>query len=632
MKSRFNLAVLLILLWFLVPTAIASSETTVSYYVATNDVFPALTDIDASVTLDCSAVFDSSDGTVFPNNSTNYPITAKPGSGILTVNYKIDRPLLKKSGSPSVPINATWLLGDSPPITVYDDGAIKITVIIHGHLNGQVIALGNGSATPLSVTWSTWKTMDITVSANVNAQNGQTIQIQTATKYAVYFTVKVELIGIASFTQDSPTKEVSGSPPVQSVILVVEQNQPPTAVILSNPSGITQNSMKLTWTQNTEADFARYEIYKSTSSGNLGTKTYIITDGTTTSYVVTGLSADTTYYFTVRVMDTGGLYTDSNQVSGKATPADITPPSTMISLNGVVGDNDWFTSDVQVTLSATDENEIDKTEYSLDNATWTLYAAPFIISEEGSTIVYYKSTDKAGNPETTKTKTIKIDKNIPLGSITINNGATFTTSTSVTLTLNASDATSGAYRVRFSNNGTWDTEPWETLSSTKTWQLTTGDGTKAVYYQVKDNAGLVSITYSDTIILDTVPPTGSILINDGATHTNTTTVILTLSATDATSGIAEMRFSNNNVTWSDWGAYATSKTWTLTTGDGTKTVYVQIRDQAGLISTHSDTIILDTTRPPAEAPTEVLSIWIIVVVVAAIGITVAATLLLRKRK
>jgi len=222
-KTRKGIAFVMLLLLFMVPTVMAPSETTVSYYVATDDVFPALTDINASVTLDCSAVFNSSDGTILPNNSTKYSITTKPGSGTLTVNYTVDRPLLKKSGSPSVPINPTWLLGDSPPITVYDDGIIKITVIIHGHLNGQVTAVGNGSATPSDVTWSTWETIDITVSANANAQNGQTIQIQTATKYVVYFTVKVELIGIEAFTQDSPTKEVPGSPTVQSDISVVPE-------------------------------------------------------------------------------------------------------------------------------------------------------------------------------------------------------------------------------------------------------------------------------------------------------------------------------------------------------------------------------------------------------------------------
>jgi hypothetical protein len=44
-----------------------------------------------------------------------------------------------------------------------------------------------------------------------------------ATKYRVYFTVSVELIGIEVLTRDSPSKEVSGSPPIQSEIAIVSE-------------------------------------------------------------------------------------------------------------------------------------------------------------------------------------------------------------------------------------------------------------------------------------------------------------------------------------------------------------------------------------------------------------------------
>jgi hypothetical protein len=67
-KKKIVFGFALILLWFPVPIGLASSETTVSYYVTTDDVFPTLTDIDVSVTLACSAVFNSSDGAVSPNN------------------------------------------------------------------------------------------------------------------------------------------------------------------------------------------------------------------------------------------------------------------------------------------------------------------------------------------------------------------------------------------------------------------------------------------------------------------------------------------------------------------------------------------------------------------------------------
>jgi len=97
--------------------------------------------------------------------------------------------------------------------------------------------------------------------------------------------------------------------------------------------------------------------------------------------------------------------------------------------------------------------------------------------------------------------------------------------------------------------------------------------------------------------IDTTPPTGSILINSDADYTNSRSVTLNLEATDP-SGVSAMCFSNDNSSWSDWEAYATSKSWTLTSGDGTKRVYVKFKDSAGNVSkAYSDTIILDTTPP-----------------------------------
>jgi parallel beta-helix repeat protein len=282
-------------------------------------------------------------------------------------------------------------------------------------------------------------------------------------------------------------------------------------------------------------------------------------------------------------------------------PVDTTSPITTIDLYGVSRVNDWFGSDVTVTLSATDDTDVEKTEYSFENTTWTTYAKPFIITNEGNTTIYFRSMDMLGNTETVKTTTIKIDKTIPSGTITIDNDATYTTSTSVTLTIIAADATSSVYQCRFSNDGVWDAETWEAPASIKPWTLTSKDETKTVYCQIKDKVGLI-FTCSDTIILDTAQPTGSVSIAVGEACTNSTSVTLNLSANDITSGIAKMHFSYDNNTWTPWETYASSKAWTLTTGDGTKIVYVQFMDNSGLISfTYQDTITLDITQPSANA-------------------------------
>ena len=89
------------------------------------------------------------------------------------------------------------------------------------------------------------------------------------------------------------------------------------------------------------------------------------------------------------------------------------------------------------------------------------------------------------------------------------------------------------------------------------------------------------------------------MINGGAASTNSRTATLTLSATDALGPVSQMRFSNSGTSFSGTRAYATTTTWTLSSGAGTKTVYVQFRDLAGNWSTasSSDTIVLDTTAP-----------------------------------
>ena len=55
----------------------ASPDTTVSYSVTADHLF-SLAEVDASVTLNCSAVFSPSVGTVLPNSSIVYSLAANP--------------------------------------------------------------------------------------------------------------------------------------------------------------------------------------------------------------------------------------------------------------------------------------------------------------------------------------------------------------------------------------------------------------------------------------------------------------------------------------------------------------------------------------------------------------------------
>jgi type II secretory pathway pseudopilin PulG len=96
------------------------------------------------------------------------------------------------------------------------------------------------------------------------------------------------------------------------------------------------------------------------------------------------------------------------------------------------------------------------------------------------------------------------------------------------------------------------------------------------------------------------PNAGTISISNGATYTNTTIVTLNI-AKGSGSAPAKMRFSNDGTTWGALVAFGTTASWTLTTGDGTKTVYARFYDSTGTLysALMTDTITLDTSAPGA---------------------------------
>lgn len=214
---------------------------------------------------------------------------------------------------------------------------------------------------------------------------------------------------------------------------------------------------------------------------------------------------------------------------------------------------------------------------------WTLAGA------DGVKTVYAQFRDIAGNVSSTVSDTITLDTTPPAnGAISINGGAAYTTIISVTLTVSAT----GASQMSFSNDSyAWSA--WQAYGAAKTWNLESGDGVRTVYVRFRDTAGNISASVSDDITRDSTPPTGSISINGGAEYSTSASVALAVSATEA----VEMRFTNDNTFWPAWEAYGAAKAWTLSNGDGNKTVYAQFRDLAGNVETVADGIYLDTVAP-----------------------------------
>jgi YD repeat-containing protein len=293
---------------------------------------------------------------------------------------------------------------------------------------------------------------------------------------------------------------------------------------------------------------------------------------------------------------------NASNVYSKSIILDTTVPAGSIDINS--GALYTVSTSVTLNLSAGDSGSgIGKMSFSTDNVTWTTaqtYNATkswTFSSGDGNKTVYVKYYNKAGNVSAVYSKSIQLDTTKPAGTININDGATYTSSPTVTLNLSATDAGSGIDKMSFSeDNANWTTA--ETYATTQTFTFSAGDGRKTVYVKYYDKAGKASSVYSKSIVLDTLPPTGIVTINSGAQYIKQTAVTLNLSAADAGSGLSQMSFSSDNVTWTAAQTYSASKSWTFASGDGNKTVYAKFMDKFGKWSSPvSVTVLLDTVKP-----------------------------------
>ena len=192
--------------------------------------------------------------------------------------------------------------------------------------------------------------------------------------------------------------------------------------------------------------------------------------------------------------------------------------------------------------------------------------------------------------------------------ISINNAAVFTASPSVTLSICAP----AMVEMKLSNDGGFAGAQWEPYVQIKPWTLTTyGQSVlpRFVYAAFRDANGTIYATYFDDIIYDSTAPQGTITVSNGSPAAQTTnvhasallntTVEVQINARDDNSGMAQMQLSASAAfTDTTWQPFSARQTWLPTGGDGSKTVYVRLRDHAGNVSpVVSRTFTLDTQAP-----------------------------------
>ena len=379
-----------------------------------------------------------------------------------------------------------------------------------------------------------------------------------------------------------------------------------TVLPMNPPSGLTttvvsSSQIDLSWTDNS-TDETGFSIERKT--GASGTYSVIGSVGSNvTTYSSKNLIQTMTYYYRVRAKSGSTYSTYTDEVSATVLP--MNPPS---------GLTTTVVSSSQINLSWTD-NSTDESGFSIERKTGasgtyavigsvgsnvTTYSSKNLIQ---TTTYYYRVRAKSGSTYSAYTEEVSataLPMNPPSGLTT-----TVVSSSQIDLswTDNSNDESGFSIERKTGASGTYavigSVGPNVTTYSSKNLIQT-----MTYYYRVRAKSGSTYSTYTDEVSASTgadiTPPTGSVLINSGAAFTNSTTVTLTLSATDIASGVASMQFSNDNAAWLAPEPYATTKSWTLSTGDGAKTVYAKFKDNANnwsnaILSTNA--IVLDTTPP-----------------------------------
>ena len=572
--------------------------------------------------------------TSLPGGSTSYGVTITPSGGFagdVTLSVGGLPPGATGAFSTNPAATTSTLSVTTPAGTPAGTYTLTITGVNGTLTRTTTVALTvpgiTMTAPNTAVSWNVGSTQAVSFTHNLGV--GQTVNIDISRDGGASWSL-ITTVTAASATSGGFSWTVTGPATTQALIratwasstlvtdtsdvnftIVKTDTTPPSTPIGLAATVISSSQIDLAWNTSTDdVAVAGYKIFRN------GTQ---VNTSSTPSYSDTGLAASTSYSYTVSAYDA------ANNNSPTSSPVSAT---TLAAFDFALSSG----GNTSVVRGSSVDNSITATLVSgaTQPVTFSTSGLP-----SGATATY---TPASCSPGCATTITIGTTASTPLATSTITvtgtagtlvHSATFsltvtappdTTSPAVSLgaspanggTIGATVALSatasdnvGVAGVQFLLDGT-DLGAEDTTSPYSiSWNTTTAaEGPHALSARARDAAGNTAVAAAVNVIVDNQPPTGTIAINGGAAATNSRTSTLTLAATDNPGPVTSMRFSNTGTSFSAEEAYTTTKTWTLTTGAGTKTVFVQFKDAIGNWSgSFTDAIVLDTTAPTLSSVT-----------------------------
>ncbi|MFI6763067.1 OmpL47-type beta-barrel domain-containing protein [Micromonospora sp. NPDC050417] len=284
---------------------------------------------------------------------------------------------------------------------------------------------------------------------------------------------------------------------------------------------------------------------------------------------------------------------------------DTTAPTVTAAVTGDRDENGAYIDDATVTLTATDaDSGVDRVEFSLDGQAYAAYTAPVLVNQPGQHTVSYRATDRAGNTSTPRSVAFQVvatpapDTTPPTvtAGVTGDRNGNGAYVGAATVTISATDTGSGVDRVEFSVDG----QAYAAYTAPVTVNAV---GQHTVSYRATDRAGNTSTPQSVAFQVVAVPDpdttaptvTAAVTGNRDGNGAYIGAATVTLTATDAGSGVARVEFSLDGRPYAEYTAPVTVNQ------NGQHTVSYRATDVAGNTSTSQS--VAFTVAAPANSDT-----------------------------
>jgi PKD repeat protein len=214
---------------------------------------------------------------------------------------------------------------------------------------------------------------------------------------------------------------------------------------------------------------------------------------------VTGLTVNTTYYFEAWASGSGFATGGISSFITMASPPPLVVPTATLQVQGTLGRNGWYVSNVTIALTASAPRGLPAwTNVAVDGGGWVNYSAPLTLHDGRHSLEYYAFLGKGGLAEPHRFANISVDTTPP--ELSIQGSGEIVTQSSVTIAWTGSDGGSGilAYEVQL------DGGSFQAIGTSTSLTLNLEDGAHTITVRATDVAGNVK-AQTKALTIDTNP-------------------------------------------------------------------------------------------------------------------------------